>query len=522
MSDEKLYWGDFHYNIHSHTVGRIEQVFEEARANLDFLPVAYYPFERGKKNGLWVEYTLPEATGNSDWDAVERTCGMFNEPGRFVTFPGYEWHGDRRRWGDHNVFYPSEGFPLDGTRELPDLCAKLRQIGALAIPHHTAYHVGSRGKDWDFHDPSVSPVVEVYSNHGSSEGTGTPVPMHGSADMGPRVSGGGWIDGLNRGYRLGAIGSTDMHEDYAGVWGCGLAGVWARELTRQSLWEAVCARRTYAVTGDRIMLDLSCGDAVMGGATQSIGPPHIEVRVEALDAIDRIELIRDGVPVETHVHDKGWMRRVPSADETVQVKMRIECGWGPRDDYGASGGHRWDCRLDLSQGAILGMWPCFTAQGQRIEKAEGTQALWHHVMPTRSRATAVPCQAVVVELRAPAGAPIELAANGRTISFNLVDALARSRLEVYADEAAGFVRKEFGLELDEIPDPERLEFISPKLKIGRACSREAYKTTVTLTDEDAAPGVHYYYVRVFQVNGQAAWSSPIWVDVAAGDIPGHA
>jgi len=515
MADEKLYWGDFHYNIHSRNIERIEEIFDQARANLDFLPVAYYPFEFGLNNGMPVEFTLPEATRDSDWRAVERACAKFNEPGRFVTFPGYEWHGDRRRWGDHNVFYPSEGYPLDGTWDLPDLAAKLRQRGALAIPHHTAYRVGNRGKDWDFHDPRVSPVVEVYSSHGSSEGTATPVPMHGNADMGPRTSGGSWMEGLARGYRLGAIGSTDAHGDYAGVWGSGLAGVWAGELSRKALWEAVRARRTYAVTGDRIRLDIRCGDAVMGGETRSVGPPQIEVSVDALDAIDRIELIRDGVPVNAYVHDKRWMGRVPSADEVVRVKVRVLCGWGPREDYGVSGGYRWDLRLVLSQGEILGMWPCFVAKGQRIQRAEGTEAVWHHVVPVRSRATRVPCQAVVVELRALAGAPVEVVANGRALSFNLAEALAGSRLEVYDREARDLVREQFGLEPGEVPDPERIEFISPKLKIGRASPGEAYRTTVTLTDEEADRGEHCYYVRVFQMNGQAAWSSPIWVDVVA-------
>jgi hypothetical protein len=32
-------------------------------------------------------------------------------------------------------------------------------------------------------------------------------------------------------------------------------------------------------------------------------------------------------------------------------------------------------------------------------------------------------------------------------------------------------------------------------------------------DLTAEPGSHYYYVRLRQVDGQTAWSSPIWVDL---------
>ncbi len=34
----------------------------------------------------------------------------------------------------------------------------------------------------------------------------------------------------------------------------------------------------------------------------------------------------------------------------------------------------------------------------------------------------------------------------------------------------------------------------------------------TWTDPKPTMGVHYYYVRVEQTDGQLAWSSPLWVD----------
>ena len=81
---------------------------------------------------------------------------------------------------------------IDVGAEIAGLTQGNHKIGGLAIPHHTAYRARNRGKDWDYYDPEVSPFVEVYSVHGSSEGTGTPVGMHQNSNMGPRVSGGSW------------------------------------------------------------------------------------------------------------------------------------------------------------------------------------------------------------------------------------------------------------------------------------------------------------------------------------------
>ena len=40
---------------------------------------------------------------------------------------------------------------------------------AIGIPHHVAYQLGSRGKNWATHDENFSPFAEIYSSHGCSE-----------------------------------------------------------------------------------------------------------------------------------------------------------------------------------------------------------------------------------------------------------------------------------------------------------------------------------------------------------------
>ena len=87
-----------------------------------------------------------------------------NEDGAFVTFPGYEWQGDASS-GDHNVVYFAEGLPVYCVNTLTELYERLRQHKAIAIPHHTAYRVGLRGKDWSVHDDELSPFAEQHLWH---------------------------------------------------------------------------------------------------------------------------------------------------------------------------------------------------------------------------------------------------------------------------------------------------------------------------------------------------------------------
>ncbi|GAG28061.1 unnamed protein product, partial [marine sediment metagenome] len=186
-ADYNLYWGDMHTNIHEEQVEMLEQTVEAARGYLDFLAIAYYPFTSTIKRGFRIESWGQRDRFLEQWERVREVMGAANAPGELVTFLGYEWHGNRRRYGDHNVFYLTDDGPLDASETLPELFENLRQGEAIAIPHHTAYQLGERGKDWDFHDDQLSPLAEIFSSHGSSEGCNTPVAMTRNVGMGPRA-----------------------------------------------------------------------------------------------------------------------------------------------------------------------------------------------------------------------------------------------------------------------------------------------------------------------------------------------
>ena len=46
------------------------------------------------------------------WKELNILTKKFNEDGRFLALPGYEWSGNTAVGGDHNVWYIKEGRPI--------------------------------------------------------------------------------------------------------------------------------------------------------------------------------------------------------------------------------------------------------------------------------------------------------------------------------------------------------------------------------------------------------------------------
>lgn len=507
---EHLYWGDMHLNLHHPDISRIDAVFTAAREQLDFFPIAYYPYDYQElPAGLKSESIGPSEQSSRDWETVRASVRKHNDPGRFITFAGYEWHGNRRSGGDHNVFYREDG-PLALPDTLPELYAHCRGSGAIAIPHHTAYRAGpgSRGRDWSLHEEDLSPVAEIYSHHGCSEAVDAPLGMTRNKSMGPRVSGGSIQEGLARGLRMGVIASGDTHTGYPGVWNNGLVAVWAEELTRESLWEALLHRRTYGVTGDRMVIDFGVDGAPMGSVIRRRGEVRIVASVTGESAIDRVELLRNGRVIATHCHADTWEIEPPGPD--VHAKLRITVGWGPGHEYGFSAAERrWKGCLSIEGGEIGAARGCFTRFGQRLRKLSDSQWEWELTTSDR-RHPEENIQGVIFELTGTRDSQLSLENDGHRVQLSLAEALRSSQVIPLLDETRAALRDQFRLTPEDIASPDVLYHNAPKIKIHRAVSEDGFTARATFSD-DGPPG-SYYYLRVSQTNGQMAWTSPIWVE----------
>lgn len=520
-SNYELYWGD----LHKHLTGpgtrteRIGETVRMARTHLDFTAVYCYPFEHYEQGtGLRVETTGDRPRFEGWWEEIEEQSRAHNDPGSFVTFPAYEWHGDRRRWGDHHVVYFEEGYPLDDESDVRDLVDALADRRAFLVPHHTSYRVGERGKDWSVHDPELSPVMEVYSTHGSSEGIETPVAMGFNRSMGPRTSGGSLRDGLDAGHRFGIVASNDG-AGVPGSWNRGIAGVWATDLTREAIWEAIAARRTCGVTGDRIAVWWTLDGVPMGGVTGEEGPLAAAIEVDCPQPLDRIDVIHDGRVADTYTHQDACE---VDADPPGVYRLLVEFGWGPTRDYGDFDDTdiRWEGTARVESGALRSVQPRFVGEGQSYDVDDG-RCRFSLLTSRDAGDTELPetvtrhhRQGLVFEIEASTETTLHVDFDDReSLSVPFADAVERGHLFAYLNEGARRLEDAFGVPEEELGNVDRRYHVSPKVNVHRAAPEAACRASVTV-DVPTESG-DYVYVRVSQVDGQYAWASPVFVDAEA-------
>ncbi|MFP3904643.1 MAG: DUF3604 domain-containing protein, partial [Armatimonadota bacterium] len=286
-------------------------------------------------------------------------------------------------------------------------------------------------------------------------------------------------EGLKRGHRFGVIGSSDGHGGYPGNYLMGLAAVYAKKFTREGLFEAFRSRRCYGVTGDRIVVDFTANGRPMGSEIEP-GDCEIEYCVRAMDAIDRVEIIKNG---EVFLSDTAN----GNADDTYRV--RLEWGWGREKDSVL-----WDGRLDVEGGELLDASPNFGSPGpNRIISMDdracewethvniGLTGDWRHCRNGREAT-----QQIVFTVRGDEATDLNVSTRGYDLSMTLGELSQGSRVIICGDS-------EFG----------------PKFKYHMARPLGDCETAGALVDRSETGD--YYYLRVMQKNGQMAWSSPIFV-----------
>lgn len=294
-ANRDVYWGDIHVQGYdSIGVGTAAEMFEWARnaEALDFCATA---------NHYGGRYDVTPAV----WNRVVEASARYHNPGEFVTLVSYEWSGE---YGHRNVYFRDEEGTFVGSSgtstyydeaaTMEELWAKLDDYDgdALAFAHHPKF-CGRGRTSWDhFHD-SYQRLVEIYSAWGNSE-AGGPYSVRA---------------GLRRGHRVGFTGGTDTHEGQPGTGthefgrGAGKTAVYADELTRDGVFEALSARRTYATTGPRILLNVECNGLQMGEertATETdVDSRTLTIKTIGTDDVTTIDVIRNGEVVKTVAPD---------------------------------------------------------------------------------------------------------------------------------------------------------------------------------------------------------------------------
>ncbi len=283
-----IYFGDLHCQsmYHSDSIGTPAEGYAYGRdvALLDFMGIT-------------------DSSGHlkdDGWQETQEAARDFYAPGDFVTLKAFEYGGHEGR-GHHNVIF--RGAEIEPVIEqlrgadYETFFGYLRERGdCIAIPHHT-----KSWTDWDAFAQDIEPLVEVYSCWGS--GVEHQDPLWEKSEK----PGSGVFNALDRGYRFGFIGCGDSHSGMPGrsfpqdrQW-CvhrksGFTGVYAPELTREAIFDALVNRRTYATTGVRMILEFSVNGVMMGGELD-LDDPEAErvIRIHAIGEgpIEHMKIVKN-------------------------------------------------------------------------------------------------------------------------------------------------------------------------------------------------------------------------------------
>jgi hypothetical protein len=245
IKDSELagYWGDLHGQTgETVAINTAREYFTFAR-DLAFLDVASHQGNDFQINNLF-------------WHELNRLTAEFNQDGKFITFPGYEWSGNTAVGGDHNVYFRHENRPIfrsshalliDRSDIDTDANTSKELFERLSGEDCVVYaHVGGRYADISYaHDPRIETSMEIHSAWGTFE----------------------WliIDSFRLNYRCGVVCNSDGHKGRPGAshpgaasfgtYG-GLTCFLAPELNRDSIFECIRRRHHYGTSGNRIHLDV--------------------------------------------------------------------------------------------------------------------------------------------------------------------------------------------------------------------------------------------------------------------------
>ncbi len=292
----RLYFGDIHgHSWQSDGMGDPEESFLRARDVLrdDFHVLTDHDRFVGRR------------ITDAQWQQQKDIARHYEAPGAFVTLFGQEWTTPRTNrphgWGHFNIYSADEQIPLfdhgdPRYRDLPDLYPSLRTHQAIAIPHH----IGWTGVPWDALDPELVPAVEICSVHGAFEYEGNEPLRHRGGMKGNFVR-----DGLAAGLRFGLVGGSDQHGLIwqhgvcwkRNVYRAGLTGVWAPDLSREALLDAIRARRTFATSGVKLCMRFSLNGSAMGSFVKTDEAPVIRVDVAVPPeegSLAWLQIVRDG------------------------------------------------------------------------------------------------------------------------------------------------------------------------------------------------------------------------------------
>lgn len=435
------------------------------------------------------------------WTELNRLSAEFDEAGRYVVLPGYEWSGNTALGGDRNVYYPDEvrairrssralvedeTNPETDCPTASDLFAAFEAAGEF--DNVCFAHCGGRYADIGIaHDGRFERSVEVHSSWGTFE----------------------WLlhDALRLGYRVGVVANSDGHKGRpgasypgAGKFGAigGLTCYLMPCLDRQTLLDCLRKRRHYGTTGGstgRMIIDLTARfdaegtlyhddpalgpaegrparDALMGDIVHlPEGDVNLDFSVTASAPVERIEIFDGETLLETHY---------PYTEADLGARIRVM--WEGAEYRGRFRQVVWDGNAVLEGNALDRVKPVNFLNRDKTLRRDGAQRLEWEALTTGNLG------GMDLWLSDPMAGRISLRTPLVNVDIEIADIGLEDRVFDNSAQLPRFVR------MYRLPD------VNPHKSMGATCR-------VT----PASKGDSALYLRVTLEDGTRAWSSPIYI-----------
>ena len=318
-----LYWGDLH--MHSnispcsrHSMFHCTDLTEKHRFSRD---VGRLDYELLTDHDMMTDI---------EWEVVKKAANLADSPEHHVSFIGFEWTGSMfgeypfHRFGHYNVLYRDDGklyrVAENEYHDLEKLWVELKSGEVMTIPHHPGESI--MYTDWNYYHPEFVRLVEIFQVRGSYE--------YDNCRMYPELYGRmikkdcSVKSGLDLGYRFGFT-SGGEHE------GVGITGVYAKELTREAIFDALYNRRVFGATSPDCFIDFRVDDVFMGGIHTGGIPENLLVKVKNLTPVSAIVLVTPGkeiVLAEPNSSDCSYGGSVPFDEVVGWAYVRVEMADG--------------------------------------------------------------------------------------------------------------------------------------------------------------------------------------------------
>jgi Protein of unknown function (DUF3604) len=430
------------------------------------------------------------------WNELNALTAEFHVPGRFVTFPGYEWSGNTGMGGDRNIFYREEGRPIRrSSRVLVDEASEqdCYTAGALFSAMSEAKedavviaHVGGRYADLAVaHDGRLERAVEIHSTWGTFE----------------------WLlhDAFDLGHRPGIVCHSDDHKGRQGAtmpgastFGAigGLTCYLAPELSRDAIFATLRARRHYGTTGTRLYMavagtfdrpvEIFADDPLLGPTTSNRGTAvsmgaiaapkgaalSLDIDVAGSAPIERIDVFHGKEIAET-------FRPYQASD----LGRRVRVLWSGAEYRGRGRETIWTGRAEISGNAIQKVAAINFLNAERPLQASHEQGTVNWKSVTTGNMAGFD-----LWLEKPAAGRLTVETNLAGLDVDLASLGAEEKIA----EAGGLARR---LRVWRLPEEKRtMKMHVTHNVVGKPIARDLP-----------------VYVRITQEDGHQAWSSPIYL-----------